>query len=85
MPDLSDTGNFDDGQVEFSCLVVRGQVNIWGVNFHVFWHSFLPQNSVKKRCYLRRGTLNLNVFPLAFGILSVTKTDDFLMTFETWL
>ena len=30
MPDLFDMGNFDDGQVEFSCLLTRGQLHIWG-------------------------------------------------------
>ena len=76
MPDLSDTGNFDEGQVEFSCCLARGQESIWGVNSHVFWHSFLPKNSVKKMCLFRQGTQNLHIFSQAFEILSVTKTHD---------
>ena len=43
MPDFSDTGNFDDGQVEFSCWVVYGQVNIWGWISMRFGTLFCPK------------------------------------------
>ena len=50
MPDSAIKGNFAIGQVEISCQVAHGQVNISGCIFSLWWPTFLPKNLVKIWC-----------------------------------
>ena len=74
MPDLSDTGNFDDGADKLNFPAeLPADKRTSGGEFTCVLALFSAPNSVKKRCRLRNGMPNLHVFPTytqVFGILS---------------